>query len=403
MLLAVGAFDTPLLLTPGHHGGRGREPDLACSCCCCCMFYTVESLRARARDRVRADALRHADPHRGAPVRQGARQQRWSARGAARRTACRDDRARWSSTRCRSRSARYLLDVGPAPDSRPSSRGPRSSPRSTPRSETATRRLRAVALAALDLHRLPGADRRDQLGGQLAAVARRCAGAISASSRPIALALILQPRHGRWVSPVLFIVLAVRLFRPPRRRRGAHDAPSGATRGCVRERARPRALGADASRSPGDHARTRRSSQGHRGRRREEGEQGLLGQESRRPGSTRRFPTSRASTSRSKLDPAKHWLSSEGAFTLVNRLDAPLARIPLTGGCHWKHLDVDDERRVRSSRATTRASTSSRLPTPLRQGRQRRDRLEVGRTLPGRRHQERRQHRRSSSCPPASC
>jgi ABC-type transport system involved in multi-copper enzyme maturation permease subunit len=39
-----------------------------------------------------------------------------------------------------------------------------------------------------------------------------------------------------------------------------------------------------------------------------------------------------------KVDPPRHWLSSEGAFTLVNNLDAPLAQIPLTGGLHWKNL-----------------------------------------------------------------
>jgi len=41
---------------------------------------------------------------------------------------------------------------------------------------------------------------------------------------------------------------------------------------------------------------------------------------------------------RLKLDPARHWLASDGAFTLVNGLDAPLAQIPLTGGWDWEHL-----------------------------------------------------------------
>jgi len=39
-----------------------------------------------------------------------------------------------------------------------------------------------------------------------------------------------------------------------------------------------------------------------------------------------------------KVDPAKHWLQSQGAFTLVNSLDTTLAQIPLTGGAHWDHL-----------------------------------------------------------------
>ena len=39
-----------------------------------------------------------------------------------------------------------------------------------------------------------------------------------------------------------------------------------------------------------------------------------------------------------KIDPQKHWLSSKGAFTLVNSLDAPMAQVPLTGGLHWTHL-----------------------------------------------------------------
>ena len=40
-----------------------------------------------------------------------------------------------------------------------------------------------------------------------------------------------------------------------------------------------------------------------------------------------------------KVDPARHWLSSEGAFTLVNGLDSTLTRIPLTGGLHWKQVE----------------------------------------------------------------
>ncbi len=39
-----------------------------------------------------------------------------------------------------------------------------------------------------------------------------------------------------------------------------------------------------------------------------------------------------------KVDPSRHWLSSEGMFTLVNSLDTPLTRIPLTGGRGWNHL-----------------------------------------------------------------
>jgi ABC-2 type transport system permease protein len=39
-----------------------------------------------------------------------------------------------------------------------------------------------------------------------------------------------------------------------------------------------------------------------------------------------------------KLDPARHGIASEGTMTLVNPLDSALAKIPLTGGLHWKHL-----------------------------------------------------------------
>lgn len=39
-----------------------------------------------------------------------------------------------------------------------------------------------------------------------------------------------------------------------------------------------------------------------------------------------------------RVDPSRHWLRSEGSFTLVNGLDTTLARVPLTGGFHWKHL-----------------------------------------------------------------
>jgi hypothetical protein len=38
------------------------------------------------------------------------------------------------------------------------------------------------------------------------------------------------------------------------------------------------------------------------------------------------------------LDPARHWLASEGTLTLVNPLDTTLARVPLTGGRHWTRL-----------------------------------------------------------------
>jgi ABC-type transport system involved in multi-copper enzyme maturation permease subunit len=39
-----------------------------------------------------------------------------------------------------------------------------------------------------------------------------------------------------------------------------------------------------------------------------------------------------------KVDPKKHWISSDGKFTLMNPLDSALVQIPLTGGRHWKHL-----------------------------------------------------------------
>ncbi|HEU4335301.1 MAG TPA: M1 family aminopeptidase, partial [Candidatus Eisenbacteria bacterium] len=39
-----------------------------------------------------------------------------------------------------------------------------------------------------------------------------------------------------------------------------------------------------------------------------------------------------------RIDPAKHWLASEGTVTLVNPHEAPLAKIPLTGGLHWDSL-----------------------------------------------------------------
>lgn len=39
-----------------------------------------------------------------------------------------------------------------------------------------------------------------------------------------------------------------------------------------------------------------------------------------------------------KLDPRRHWLRSEGSFTLTNSLDTTLAQIPLTGGLHWERL-----------------------------------------------------------------
>ncbi|HXF58962.1 MAG TPA: hypothetical protein VN539_03995, partial [Candidatus Saccharimonadales bacterium] len=40
-----------------------------------------------------------------------------------------------------------------------------------------------------------------------------------------------------------------------------------------------------------------------------------------------------------KVDPARHWLSSAGTFTLVNSLDSALAQIPVTGGFDWDHIE----------------------------------------------------------------
>ena len=40
-----------------------------------------------------------------------------------------------------------------------------------------------------------------------------------------------------------------------------------------------------------------------------------------------------------KVDPARHWLSSAGTFTLVNTLDSALAQIPVTGGINWDHIE----------------------------------------------------------------
>lgn len=39
-----------------------------------------------------------------------------------------------------------------------------------------------------------------------------------------------------------------------------------------------------------------------------------------------------------KLDPGKHWISSQGAFTLVNALDTTLVQVPLTGGLFWRNV-----------------------------------------------------------------
>ena len=41
---------------------------------------------------------------------------------------------------------------------------------------------------------------------------------------------------------------------------------------------------------------------------------------------------------RVKLDPSRHHLASDGVVTLVNGLDTTLAQIPLSGGLHWKNL-----------------------------------------------------------------
>ncbi|HEX6790345.1 MAG TPA: M1 family aminopeptidase [Candidatus Krumholzibacteria bacterium] len=39
-----------------------------------------------------------------------------------------------------------------------------------------------------------------------------------------------------------------------------------------------------------------------------------------------------------RVDPERHWLSSDGRFTLVNPLDSVMVQIPLTVGRHWKNV-----------------------------------------------------------------
>lgn len=41
---------------------------------------------------------------------------------------------------------------------------------------------------------------------------------------------------------------------------------------------------------------------------------------------------------RLKVDPNRKWLSSQGSLTLVNGLDTTLTGIPVTSGLHWEHL-----------------------------------------------------------------
>ncbi|HKQ20165.1 MAG TPA: M1 family aminopeptidase [Candidatus Eisenbacteria bacterium] len=41
---------------------------------------------------------------------------------------------------------------------------------------------------------------------------------------------------------------------------------------------------------------------------------------------------------RLKIDPSKKWLSSQGTLTLVNPLDSTMTGIPVTAGLHWKNL-----------------------------------------------------------------
>ncbi|MGE5176612.1 MAG: M1 family aminopeptidase, partial [Hyphomicrobiales bacterium] len=39
-----------------------------------------------------------------------------------------------------------------------------------------------------------------------------------------------------------------------------------------------------------------------------------------------------------RVDPARHWIQSRGTLTLVNPLDTTLARIPVSGGFFWRHV-----------------------------------------------------------------
>ena len=75
--------------------------------CLLILFYTVESLRARARARPRADLLRDAGAHRLDALRQGAREQRSSASSIARR------RVRWAAVIVLLVQGKVPLDLGP--------------------------------------------------------------------------------------------------------------------------------------------------------------------------------------------------------------------------------------------------------------------------------------------------
>jgi hypothetical protein len=93
-----------------------------------------------------------------------------------------------------------------------------------------------------------------------------------------------------------------------------------------------------------------------------------------------------------KVDPEGSRLESRGQFTLVNSLDTTLAQVPLTGGPGWEHLSW-----TMNGRAVT-PDDSKRLyvftpPRPLAKG-ERRHRMEVRRRPAGGHQQERREHRR---------
>ena len=47
-----------------------------------------------------------------------------------------------------------------------------------------------------------------------------------------------------------------------------------------------------------------------------------------------------------KLDPARRWISDHGSYELINDRDAPIERFALTGGEHWKKVQLDARRQT---------------------------------------------------------
>ena len=293
VFLAVGAFDTPLLLTPGITRGRDREPDARVLVLLLAHVLHGGVARARALDRAsRRSCTRRRIQYRGVSLGQGARQQR--------RGRDRDLLASLAACVIARRGAAHgavladalPLDLGPASAFPTFLAWTAFVSRPTRWSGTGTRPTPWPWGA--HLHRIPRADAADELGRELAALGRA---ALERSrvlrNRPHRADL--ESRDGARAWPCSSRCSRSASFGAARPGRGAHHAPAGAAQ-------RRCACGAAARRIAAVPlvaciVLMFQVNHGIGGGVAQEGRTRTTGRRISRRGSTRRCPTSRASTS----------------------------------------------------------------------------------------------------------